>query len=430
MKLQNCRKITNSKLALIIVLVTLIFAPLTSSADQNSDLEAQKAAKQAELNQLNQQIKQFNEQIAQKRQQAASLNNEISLYNTEIRSTELQIQATETNIDNTNLQITDTKQQIDQKTVQIEEEKKLIAQLIATINQYDNTSELQLSLGSQNFSDFMDQVEATQSVNGKVYDLLQQVKDIKAKLQQNEDELQVNLANLNNLHDQLNQTQLTLSDQKSAKVQLLTQTRGQESRYQKLLSQSQEQEAKINQELTALDQQLHGDKSFKSLKPIHGILQWPMDGVLSQGYGNTGFTKLGYTFHNGIDIAAAPGAEISAAADGVVYAVGTGQAAYGNWVAVKHSITAAGGHAIITLYAHMIKFVVSPGQEVKAGDLIGYEGNTGNTSRLLYGPDRGYHLHFGVFDAEGFVVNKGKYPDIYGPYEVPSGYTYNPLDFL
>jgi murein DD-endopeptidase MepM/ murein hydrolase activator NlpD len=73
---------------------------------------------------------------------------------------------------------------------------------------------------------------------------------------------------------------------------------------------------------------------------------------------------------------------------------------------------------------------VSPGQKVSQGDLIGYEGNTGNTTKKLYGPERGYHLHFGVYDQEGFGVKDGAYQNIYGSYRLPYGYTYNPLNFL
>ena len=78
----------------------------------------------------------------------------------------------------------------------------------------------------------------------------------------------------------------------------------------------------------------------------------------------------------------------------------------------------------------MQSFKAQVGQHLSQGDLIGYEGNTGNTTRLIYGPERGYHLHFGVYDAQGFGVSQGAYSKIYGAYKVPYGYTYNPLDFL
>jgi murein DD-endopeptidase MepM/ murein hydrolase activator NlpD len=289
---------------------------------------------------------------------------------------------------------------------------------------------LQLGLSTNSFSDFLDQVEYTKSIQEKTYTLLQQIKALKDKLQQDQNTLQSNLDTLKTLQTQQLQTQSSLTEQKNGRVALLNQTKGSESKYQKLLTQSQSEYAQINKEINDLDQKASGKKGFKSLPVIHGILAWPLDGVVTQGYGNTGFTSLGYSFHNGIDIAAPAGTGISAAADGVVYATGTGQTAYGNWVAIKHTITSQSGHAIITLYGHLRSFIVSAGQTVKQGDLIGYEGNTGNTTRLLYGPDRGYHLHLSVFDADGFGIAPGAYQQTYGPYQVPYGYTYNPMDFL
>ena len=135
--------------------------------------------------------------------------------------------------------------------------------------------------------------------------------------------------------------------------------------------------------------------------------------------------------NNGIDIAAAAGTQILSAADGTVVGTGTGAGAYGNWVTIKHNITTSSGNrALITLYAHLSSFRVAAGQQVAQGELIGFEGNTGNTTRLLYGPHRGFHLNFTIFDAEGYGVAPGKYENVFGPYQVPYGATYNPLDFL
>ena len=347
-----------------------------------------------------------------------------------MQSTGLQIQAEQTSIDNANLQIEDTQEQITTQQQEIGHEKQVLGDLIVSLDQYDNASDLQLTLGSGTFSDFLDQVQYTESIQSCVYTLLDQIKDLKSKLEANQSYLQQTLAQLTNQQQSLQLTVQSLSDEKEQRVALLSQTHGQEKKYQALLATTQDQEAQIEQEMNNLDNQVQGKQNFNKLAPVHGIIQWPLDGVITQGYGNTGFTKLGYTFHNGIDIAAPAGTPISAAADGVVVATGTGQAAYGNWVAIKHSILVAGGHEIITLYGHMSKFIVTTGEAVQGGDLIGYEGNTGNTTRLLYGPEHGFHLHFTVFDAVGFGVANGAYPQTYGPYQVPYGYTYNPLDFL
>lgn len=416
----------------IVLSIGLLVAPfnINLNAATKTELEAAKLEKQKQLDALNKRITEYSTQIAQVRKQSASLSNEITLYNIEIKSTELKIQATQTNIENTGIQIDQTKQQIQERTAQIDLEKKILSQLLLTLHQYDATSAIQISLGSSNFSEFMDQIQYTESIQEKVFSLLEQIKIIRAKLVEDQKGLEMNLESLVQLNDQLLKTETTLNDQKQNRVALLNQTRGQESRYRSLLNVTQDEQAKINNEIYSLDNQIRGQKGFRSLPPIRGILAWPMDGVMTQRYGNTGFTALGYNFHNGIDLAAPAGTSIYAAADGTIEAVGRGQAAYGNWVAIRHQISGKLTQELITLYAHMISYTVKPGQKVKAGDLVGYEGNTGNTSRLLYGPERGYHIHFTVFDANGFGIAEGKYPNLYGPYQVPYGYTYNPMDFL
>ena len=187
----------------------------------------------------------------------------------------------------------------------------------------------------------------------------------------------------------------------------------------------------MQKEISDLDEQIRIKLGKKTIAAKKGVLAWPMDGILTQKYGNTGFTALGYNFHHGIDIAAPAGQPIYAAADGKVINTDMSNQSFGNWVAIKHDISTKNGSSqIISLYGHMRSFKVKAGQNVSQGDIIGYEGNTGNTTRKLYGPERGYHIHFGIYDAEGFGVSEGKYSNIYGDYKVPYGYTYNPLDFL
>lgn len=91
---------------------------------------------------------------------------------------------------------------------------------------------------------------------------------------------------------------------------------------------------------------------------------------------------MGYPNHTGIDLAKPQGTPIQAAADGIVskqfYHVN-----YGNMVDLDH------GGGMSTRYAHMLANVaVKLGQVVKAGQVIGYEGSTGNST--------GPHLHFEV----------------------------------
>jgi murein DD-endopeptidase MepM/ murein hydrolase activator NlpD len=296
----------------------------------------------------------------------------------------------------------------------------------------DSNSFLQTSLSTSDFSSFLDQVQYNQSVQSKVYQLVQNIKLIKARLEAQQQDLKNQLAKLEQLKEQLSATQNSLTQQRQQKQKVLDQTRGLESRYQQLYSASKKEQADAQKEMDDLDASIRAKLGVRSISPGKGALAMPMKGIRTQGYGNTGFTALGYSFHNGVDIAAPAGTPIYAAADGVVVACDTGEASYGNWCAIKHTIATKDGknRGIITLYGHMRTFKLKAGQTVMQGDLVGYEGNTGNTTRLLYGPERGYHLHFSVFDTEGFGISPGKYTSIYGAYTVPYGYTYNPADFL
>jgi len=96
-----------------------------------------------------------------------------------------------------------------------------------------------------------------------------------------------------------------------------------------------------------------------------------------------------YRKHTGVDITAPRGTPVYATADGIVSqqhaAVG-----YGTYVVIDH------GFSYKTLYGHLSRKIVKPGQKVKRGELIGYVGNTG----LSIGP----HLHYEVW-KNGIPVN-------------------------
>jgi len=399
-----------------------------AAADETAD---KLAASQQKLDQINKQIKSYQQQITTTQAKVSSLKNEISIYNNQITSVGLQIEAKQTQIGDTNLQIGQLQQLIEQKTAEIEDNKKILGQLIVELNQYDDQYALKTTVGSSNLSDFLDQIQYTQNLQDKVYQLVKKIKNLKVQLEKQQHDLQIKLKQLEELKNQLQLTQDSLTTIKKQKQQLLNQTQGLEKNYQALLSSSKQDADNLQKEIQDLDAQVRAKLGKKTVAAGKGVLAWPMDGILTQNYGNTGFTALGYNFHNGIDVAGPPSQPIYAAADGDVIYTDHSDATFGNWVAIKHNIAGKlGTSQIITLYGHMTSFKVSVGQHLLQGDLIGYEGNTGNTTKKLYGPERGYHLHFGVYDADGFGVKDGSYTKIYGPYLVPYGYTYNPIDFL
>ena len=91
----------------------------------------------------------------------------------------------------------------------------------------------------------------------------------------------------------------------------------------------------------------------------------------------------GYEGHRGDDLVAETGTPVYAAADGTV-AEATYHYSWGNFVQLDHG-AGPDGCQWTTLYAHLDSYTVDPGQQVKAGDLIGYVGRTGYcTGSLLH----------------------------------------------
>ena len=115
----------------------------------------------------------------------------------------------------------------------------------------------------------------------------------------------------------------------------------------------------------------------------------PVAGMESSGFGYRVHPIDGeLRFHYGTDFAADSGTEVSAFADGYVYAAGTGEG-YGNYLILTHE----GGFA--SLYAHLSSFSVSEGELVRRGETIGTVGQTGNAT--------GPHLHFELLCSDIYL---------------------------
>ena len=103
---------------------------------------------------------------------------------------------------------------------------------------------------------------------------------------------------------------------------------------------------------------------------------WPVNAPITSPFG----WRWG-RLHEGVDLGAAYGSPIAAAAAGVVIYAGW-ESGYGNLVVIDH------GGGLATAYGHQSRIAVSFGQSVSQGETIGYVGSTGHST--------GPHLHFEV----------------------------------
>ena len=152
----------------------------------------------------------------------------------------------------------------------------------------------------------------------------------------------------------------------------------------KLVQQAEEQVKQRNAALAQFAKQAEAQAAKIALN------QWvlPLDGYrLTAEFGDYG---LWANYHTGLDFAAPSGTPIHAIANGVVTSVGY-DGAYGN----KTVLTLDDGTEL--WFCHQTSFVVNEGDVVRAGQLIGYVGSTGNVT--------GPHLHLEVRPGGGDPVD-------------------------
>ncbi|MBV8799415.1 MAG: M23 family metallopeptidase [Alphaproteobacteria bacterium] len=117
--------------------------------------------------------------------------------------------------------------------------------------------------------------------------------------------------------------------------------------------------------------ELNADRISSDSPPVENAeFEWPVEGkvIIPFGKDATGARN------DGINIAAESGTPIHAAAAGTVIYAGDALKGYGNLVLIRH------GNGFVTAYAHAQNTMVSRGDRVARGDVIGYAGKTGGVA--------------------------------------------------
>lgn len=117
-----------------------------------------------------------------------------------------------------------------------------------------------------------------------------------------------------------------------------------------------------------------------ALYNVHEKQFWSMP--LEDHYITSPFGMRRFRWHYGTDLRLTIGDTVRVAFDGVVRISKYDKYGYGWYVMVRHK------NGLETLYGHLKEKGIEVGTEVKAGDFVGYGGNTGRSS--------GPHLHFEV----------------------------------
>ncbi len=163
------------------------------------------------------------------------------------------------------------------------------------------------------------------------------------------------------LRTRLTAARRALDEQRARKTTLLTSLVERKELNAAYVEELAEAESRLQELLSGLG----GEEVAVPLGAFRGSLPWPVEGRVRAGFGRRKHPRFDtYTVHNGLEIEAAPGAEVRAVHEGrVVFAERF--RGYGLMVVVDHG----GKH--YSLYAQLAEVAVAPGQDVATGTVLG-----------------------------------------------------------
>lgn len=402
------------KIGLLIFIFVFTFSGLVYAQTE----EEKMANLRAQIQALEEEAEKYRGTIAQTQEQAKTLKNQITNLKNQIAALQTQISLTGKKIDKTKIEINNVQNNIFSTQEKIDKQKNTIGQLLLFMDRMDKDSLLSIMLKNNDLSDYFRQTQSAITVNTNLMNLVDNLQNTETQLNENKNDLEGKKKDLESLKQQQDVQKSSLDQVTKGKDQLLKNTKGQEAAYQKMLEEVERKQSLFFTELKELETKIiQGGLYILHVKatnlPRKGtdLFQWPEDGFgITQAYGCTRFARCGKSrgpyggnIHNGMDIKVGYGTPIKTIGDGEVIANGTNDG-WGNWVAIKHL-----PYNLVSVYAHMSAFeFVRVGTQVKAGDVIGYEGSTGFST--------GSHVHLSIY-KEFFTYVKEKNGQLYFNYD-------------
>ena len=344
---------------------------------------------------LSSRIEQKRSQIEEKKQKEGVLTTEVERFSNRIAAVQGEISATQQRLDRAQASLDEQKAELLAVRDRLEEARDrlerlrselvtaraVLAKRLVEIYKADAPDALTVVLEADGFGDLLEQAEFLERISEQDREVTDEVRVLRDRA---EDQAK-QLAKLEEREQLAAERILAWRDQIAAAQGQLVGARDQlaSARADKrgaLASVRSEREvledhlAGLEREQARVAAALTGVPAPGPIRQGSGQLIWPVNGTFTSPFG----MRWG-RLHAGIDIAVAEGTPLRAADSGTVVIAGwTG--GYGNYTCIQHT------GSLSTCYGHQSSISVSSGQNVTQGQVIGYSGNTGNST--------GPHLHF------------------------------------
>lgn len=390
---------TISLFLILIVSSQIQFAFANNEIDRLSDLIDERKSK---IEELDEDIAKHQKELNVISTQKESLQKEVSTLNTSVSRIQTSIKKTETNIETSKLTLEKLALEINKQQGAIDQNSKELSKNVRESFRFEDRSVIEILLSSKSFSDAFEEVETMNMVQDAIKDQNDELRALKSALLEKANLTEQEKVKLEQYKKELSGQKISVETTKQQKDSILASTKNKESEYQKLLQEKLAERQKFEQELQEYESKLQLIVDPDSVPKKGSILSWPLNTIrITQLFGNSDFAAKnpsvygGRAYHPGVDFGIPIGTPVKSVSSGVVTHTGNTDAikgcySWGKWILVKHD------NGLTSLYAHLSAILVSPGERVEMGSVIGNSGNTGYST--------GPHLHFGLYASQGVRV--------------------------
>lgn len=375
--------------------------PVDAQAASTSQLKEDIRELEAEKERLAEEIEKLREQLAENEEELEGIIAQKDLIDQEIFILYQQIDKINEQIAAFNEKIAEKQEELDvaranQAAVQEKNKKRLRA-----MEKNSSTSYWAIILDADNILDMLDRMKMVEEIRKADQRCLDELREAADLVEEAKVSLETEKAALEQTKAELAKTQEELEIRSAEANELLEQAVAKGQEFKDLLEESERKQDEVSEELAQKEKEYNaanapsGGGGGGGGSANSGGWLIPCSYVyMSSPFGERYHPITGtYTMHYGVDLAANQGTPIKATKSGTI-----AEAAYNNsagyYVSIRH------GDGFASIYMHMTHYIVSVGQKVEQGQVIGYVGSTGGST--------GPHLHFGVL-YNGSYVNPANY---------------------
>ena len=401
--------------AVLSAVMVLSLFPVSAEAASSSEIRQQIKDMKAENKELEEKLKELRGQFQENENEMINMVAQKDLIDQEIAILTEQIGNVNHQITSYSILIADKQDELDNAETRLAELSQKHRERIQAMEEEGTLSYWEVLFKANSFSDLLDRLNMIQEIAAADKRRMEELAAAAQHVTDVQETLSAEKSDLEATRLELDDMQLQLEAKRAEADELLRKLIAKGEEFQALIDESEDLQDDLMQEIAQAEKDLKAAEYREWLatyvppttRPAND--NKPSDQIpsssgwvcplpyytLTSPFGMRVHPISGkWKMHNGVDMSAAQGTPIYAAKSGKVTVTSFQAGGAGYYVSINH------GDGFSSVYMHMTHYIVSPGQYVNAGQVIGYVGSTGGST--------GPHLHFGI-SYNGTYVNPMNY---------------------